>query len=734
MEINIKLQYASDDPPLPVIAACNIAGVTLSLEASLSSGCAPRFIFGDGSKLEGLYVLLRHIGRTFTHLKLYGHSDMQSGQIDEWLDYIPIFYQGSAFEAACSYVDSYLPTCTFLVGQDLSIADITLWSALARTSKRWESLRRSMKYKNLVRWYDSLTFEYSSSLDQVLRMVAGKIKPSPEILRNSNADHGKTNAPGLNCDELDLPNAEYGKVCLRFAPEPSGFLHIGHAKTVLLNQYFKDKYDGRIIMRLDDTNPEKESNEFVESLLKDVEILGIVYDATTFTSDYFPQLMELAERLILEDKAYVDDTPVEQMRIERKIGVASKCRNTSVEKNLELWKEMIVGSERGMMCCLRGKLDYKNPNKCLRDPVYYRVNTVPHHRVGTKYKVYPTYDFASPFVDALEGVTHALRSDEYRDRDAQYHWIQDHMGVKKVHIYEYSKLNMAYTVLSKRKLLWFVQRGRVDGWDDPRLPTVQGILRRGLKIEALKQFILEQGASSNQNLMEWDKMWSINKRIIDPVCPRHTAVFEDHRVLVTLTNGPIEPYVCIIPRHKKCKEAGSKGTLYTKNIWIDYADALCVSTNEEVTLMDWGNAIIKEIKTDDRGTVVQLLGELHLEGSVKTTKLKLTWLPETDELVRLQLVDFDYLITTKKLPKEKDGKKKNGKIQTEEDFLRVVNPDTRKDTFALGDSNMRNLKCGDIIQLERKGYFRCDVPFSKHSKLMVLFAIPDGRQRINGIH
>ena len=245
-------------------------------------------------------------------------------------------------------------------------------------------------------------------------------------------------------------------------------------------------------MRFDDTNPAKESNEFVDNLLKDIETLGIKYETVTYTSDYFPKLMEMAEKLISEGKAYVDDTPREQMQKERMDGIESRCRNNSLEENMKLWKEMIASSERGLQCCIRGKLDMQDPNKSLRDPVYYRCNPIPHHRIGSKYKVYPTYDFACPFVDAIEGITHALRSSEYHDRNAQYYRIQEDMGVRKVEIYEFSRLNMVYTLLSKRKLLWFVQNGKVDGWDDPRFPTVQGIVRRGLKIEALIQFILEQ--------------------------------------------------------------------------------------------------------------------------------------------------------------------------------------------------------------------------------------------------
>jgi glutamyl-tRNA synthetase len=426
--------------------------------------------------------------------------------------------------------------------------------------------------------------------------------------------------------------------------------------------------------------------------------------------------MELAEKIIREGKAYIDDTPREQMQKERMDGIESKCRNNGVDESLKLWKEMIAGSERGLQCCLRGKLNMQDPNKSLRDPVYYRCNPIPHHRIGAKYKIYPTYDFACPFVDAKEGITHALRSSEYHDRNAQYHRIQEDMGVKKVLIYEFSRLNLVYTLLSKRKLLWFVQNGKVDGWDDPRFPTVQGIVRRGLKIEALIQFIVEQGGSKNLNLMEWDKLWSINKKIIDPVCPRHTAVVEERRVLLTLTNGPEEPFNRIIPKHKKYEGAGDKVTTYTKSVWMDHADAVSISVNEEVTLMDWGNAVVKEIHKDQDGNLTQLTGVLHLEGSVKSTKLKLTWLPEIAELVSLSLMDFGYLITKKKL-------------EEDEEFTDVLNPCTKMETAALGDTNMRNLKRGDVLQLERKGYFRCDVPFVRPSKPIVLFAIPDGRNK-----
>uniref|UniRef100_A0A0D9Y6L7 glutamate--tRNA ligase n=1 Tax=Oryza glumipatula TaxID=40148 RepID=A0A0D9Y6L7_9ORYZ len=708
-----KLAFPQDSPPLAILCAAKVAGVSLTLDPKLASGSAPTLHLGSGDFIHGVNTILRYIAHVASVTSFYGQDAIQAAYVDQWLDYAPVILSGSEFEAACSFLNGYLASRTFLVSYGLSIADIVVWSNLAGTGQRWESLRRSKKYQNLVRWFNSIA-DYSDTLDEVVSAYVGKrgIGKSPAPSLKEKLPDSKQN---ISTPEVDLPGAKVGEVCVRFAPEPSGYLHIGHAKAGLLNKYFAERYKGRLIVRFDDTNPSKESNEFVENVLKDVETLGIKYDIVTYTSDYFPQLMEMAENLIKQGKAYVDDTPKEQMRSERMDGVESKCRNNSVEDNLSLWKEMINGTERGMQCCVRGKLDMQDPNKSLRDPVYYRCNTDPHHRVGSKYKVYPTYDFACPFVDALEGVTHALRSSEYHDRNAQYYRILQEMGLRRVEIYEFSRLNMVYTVLSKRKLLWFVQNKKVEDWTDPRFPTVQGIVRRGLKVEALVQFILEQGASKNLNLMEWDKLWTINKKIIDPVCGRHTAILKDQRVLFTLTNGPEEPFIRVLPRHKKYEGAGKKATTFTNKIWLESADASVISIGEEVTLMDWGNAIIKEIKTEN-GIITELLGELHLEGSVKMTKLKLTWLPDIEDLVSLSLVEFDYLIKKKKL-------------EEDEDFLDNLNPCTRQEFSALGDANMRNLKQGEIIQLERKGYYRCDAPFIRSSKPIVLFAIPDGRQK-----
>jgi glutamyl-tRNA synthetase len=289
-----------------------------------------------------------------------------------------------------------------------------------------------------------------------------------------------------------------GNVVTRFPPEPSGYLHIGHAKAALLNQYFAEQYKGKLIIRFDDTNPSKEKVEFEDSIKEDLKLIGITADAVTHTSDYFDKIYELALEMIKNGKAYVDDTDQATMREQRMEGIASKSRDLSVEENLKRFEEMKNATEfvsdctcicdgnecewdvkqrcasQGMTCCLRAKISVDNPNKAMRDPVIYRVNVAPHHYTGDKYKVYPTYDFACPIVDSIEGVTHALRTNEYRDRNPQYYWMLDALNLRKPTIWDFSRINFVYTLLSKRKLQWFVDQALVTGWDDPRFPTVRG--------------------------------------------------------------------------------------------------------------------------------------------------------------------------------------------------------------------------------------------------------------------
>jgi glutamyl-tRNA synthetase len=243
------------------------------------------------------------------------------------------------------------------------------------------------------------------------------------------------------------------------------------------------------------------------------------------------------------------------MRKERTEGIASKCRDQTVEENLKIWEEMLGAdpSQEIKKYCVRGKLDYLCANKCLRDPVFYRFTDVPHHRLGTKYKLYPTYDFACPIVDSLEGVTHCLRANEYSDRIPMYKWVLNAFNLPDINIYEFSRLNLVHTVLSKRNLKWFVNNKIVDDWVDPRFPTVQGVLRRGLKVQTLRDFMLAQGPSKNTNLMEWDKIYAMNRDIIDPTARRLFAVSTENGVTIHIENLPSDVEEVTVDWYQKVK-------------------------------------------------------------------------------------------------------------------------------------------------------------------------------------
>jgi len=520
---------------------------------------------------------------------------------------------------------------------------------------QWLKIRKS--FPHLSRW-----FEFVSSLPapaDVAEQFGRKPRAAPDMVgalgSASSANKACTDTGGSF--DIDLPGTEEGKVVTRFPPEPSGYLHIGHAKAALLNQEIANRFKGRMLVRFDDTNPSKEKDEYVDNIINDIKRLGLVFENITYTSDYFPQLVDLAERLIRAGHVYADDTPVDQMREERMQGIPSSRRERSVEDNLRVWTEMQAGSEEGKANCLRIKLDMSAANKALRDPVCYRCNPTHHWRTGHTYKCYPTYDFACPFVDAFEGVTHALRTSEYKDREAQFYWIlklQQSVwpDLPYVHMWDYARLSFIYTVLSKRKLTWFVDNGIVNGWDDPRMPTVQGMLRRGLQVQALREFILSQGASKNVTYQEWDKIWTINKKIIDPVCPRHTAIATEGRVPVNLSGAPSEEIVDV-PRHQKNSSVGMKKQLRSGSLWLDQADAVLLSDGEEVTLMAWGNVIIDRVHREVAGgPVTGVDAHLHLEGDFRKTKLKLTWLADSTELPLLELNHLGYLITKRKLEEE----------------------------------------------------------------------------------
>ncbi|KAI9355924.1 tRNA synthetases class I, catalytic domain-containing protein [Zopfochytrium polystomum] len=693
---------------LPVQFASLDAGKSAELTVPASS-TASEF------SLSSTYPVLRLLSKyTPEYAAALGTADpVKASQIDYWLDFcVDSLAPTAAFKplsAAFSKLDSHLKLRSFLVGYHLTVADIACWGALRSSPIFNKQLRAGSDIGTyLQRW-----FSHVESLDFVNQALSD-IEKAVNDSNKAKKDQGSF--------DIGLKDAQPGKVVTRFPPEPSGYLHIGHAKAALLNDYFARHYEGKLLLRFDDTNPSKEKMEFEESIKEDLSLLGIKPDALSYTSDYFKQLHDIATDMIKKGLAYADDADMETMREERLEMKDSKCRNLPVEESLRRFAEMTKGSEEGLRNCLRAKINMQDKNGALRDPVIYRCNLTPHHRTGTTWKVYPTYDLACPVVDSIEGVTHALRSNEYRDRNVQYEWFLKALNLRWVHMWDFSRINFVYTLLSKRKLTWFVDTGVVSGWDDPRVPTVRGIRRRGMTIQALREYILMQGASQKLLELEWDKIWAKNKSVIDPIAPRHTGIVRDKITKVRVVDrDSFKPYAKETLKHKKNPDVGMKTTVYSSELYIEFADAKDLSAGEEVTFMDWGNVIIEKIQwTEDKSFIGIIDISLNLDGDFKKTKKKLTWLsraiPEgRPELapVKLLLLDYDFLINKKKLEEGDELK----------DFLTPV---SEFKTEAWGDWNLRLCKKGDIIQLERKGYYIIDKPFASEAEPIHLILIPDG--------
>ncbi len=548
-------------------------------------------------------------------------------------------------------------------------------------------------------------------------LLGGNDAPKTVAVETQSKTNLNVGAKG-NAGKLKLKNCEYGKVCTRFPPEPSGYMHIGHLKAALMNNYFARAYGGTLLLRFDDTNPSKEKTEFVDAFLRDLKILNIVPDRISHSSDHFDKVMELATKMIQEGKAYVDSTEKEQIKKERFDGIESQCRSHPIDVNLKMWKEMIEGTPEGQTYVLRAKIDMKNPNKCLRDPAIYRCNVnTPHLRTKTKYKVYPLYDFVCPILDSIEGVTHALRSSEYHDHNPLYHWVIKALGLRHVELEDFSRLDFKWTLLSKRKLQWFVDNGHVDSWDDPRFPTIQGILRRGMSVEVLTEYILSLGPSKTPTRQEMDKLWALNKKFIDPNVPRYSVVDAEDRVVLHIDGAPTEVEARNVARHKKNPALGQKTTRYLNRVWIEGIDAASFAVGEQVTLMDWGNVAITAV--DKEGEKVSAVhGKFIPNGDFSETK-KITWLADTKDLIDVDIIEYDTIIT-------KDH------LEPDEDFVNFVRTPSRFQFKAIGDANLRLLNVGDKIQLERRGYFICDRINSERSTL-TLIMVPDGRARDHSV-
>uniref|UniRef100_A0A4W6G2N3 Bifunctional glutamate/proline--tRNA ligase n=1 Tax=Lates calcarifer TaxID=8187 RepID=A0A4W6G2N3_LATCA len=651
-----------------------------SVQVSVEEGKDTRLNVSDEVQFNDTNSIIRYLARVAPALGLYGTNMMEQTEVDHWLEFSARRLCGQpGLPVALRELDLALSLRTFLVGHALTLADLAIWAALKGQYHQGKS------FSHISRWFSFLSSQVPFTA------VGNKYasKKAPMNKSNKKQDVGKF---------VELPGAEMGKVVVRFPPEASGYLHIGHAKAALLNQHYQVTFKGKLIMRFDDTNPEKEKEDFEKVILEDVAMLQIHPDQFTYTSDHFPTIMRFAEQLLAEGKAYIDNTPPEQMKQEREQRVESQCRNNTVEQNMKMWSEMKAGTEFGQTCCMRAKIDMKSNNGCMRDPTLYRCKNTSHPRTGNTYRVYPTYDFACPIVDSLEGVTHALRTTEYHDRDEQFYWVINALRLRKPYIWEYARLNLNNTVLSKRKLTWFVDQGYVDGWDDPRFPTVRGVLRRGMTVEGLKQFIAAQGGSRSVVNMEWDKIWAFNKKVIDPVAPRYTALSTSYVVPVSVPEAKEEMQQ--VAKHPKNTEVGMKEVWYGPRVLIEGADAETLSEGEVVTFINWGNLIITKINKGADGKVVSMEARLNLDNKDYKKTTKITWLAETNSAPLLPTICINYQPLISKAVITKD-----------DDFKEYINKNSKLEEKMLGDPCLKNLKKGDIIQLQRRGFYICDQPY-----------------------
>ncbi|KAM7060635.1 bifunctional glutamate/proline--tRNA ligase isoform 2-T2 [Acridotheres tristis] len=707
----LSLTVDAGSPPLG--ALLTVEHVKNDVEISVQEGKETILSVSEQVSFTDVNSIARYLARVAASAGLYGLNLLEHTEIDHWLEFSATkLSTASQFPSAIQELNHCLSLRTYLVGNSLSLADLCVWAVLKDNSTWQEQLEQNKAPVHAKRWYSFL--EAQRAFQSVgAKWAAGTPKAKMATEKEKKADVGKF---------VELPGAEMGKVIVRFPPEASGYLHIGHAKAALLNQHYQVNFKGKLIMRFDDTNPEKEKEDFEKVILEDVAMLHIKPDQFTYTSDHFETIMKYAEKLIQEGKAYVDDTPAEQMKAEREQRVESKHRNNCVNKNLQMWEEMKKGTEYGQTCCLRAKIDMSSNNGCMRDPTLYRCKNQPHPRTGSTYKVYPTYDFACPIVDSIEGVTHALRTTEYHDRDEQFYWIIEALGIRKPYIWEYSRLNLNNTVLSKRKLTWFVNEGLVDGWDDPRFPTVRGVLRRGMTVEGLKQFIAAQGSSRSVVNMEWDKIWAFNKKVIDPVAPRYTALLKDAVVPVNIPEAQEE--MKEVAKHPKNADVGLKPVWYSSRVLIEGADAETLAEGEVVTFINWGNITITKLSRNSSGKIVSIDAKLNLDNKDFKKTTKITWLAETPRapLIPTVCVNYEHLITKPVLGKD-------------EDFKQYINRNSKQEELMLGDPCLKELKKGDIIQLQRRGFFICDQPYEPVSPYSckdapcILIYIPDGHTK-----
>jgi glutaminyl-tRNA synthetase len=534
--------------------------------------------------------------------------------------------------------------------------------------------------------------------------------------------------------ENDIKSGRYGgRVHTRFPPEPNGYLHIGHAKSALLNYWIAQEYGGKFNLRFDDTNPEKEEQEYVDAIKRDVKWLGVDWeDREFYASDYFEQLYQWAEELIKKGKAYVCDLSPEEVseyrgkaiiqdgKIITPPGKESPYRNRSVEENLDLFRRMRAGEFPDGSKTLRAKIDMAHPNLNMRDPVMYRIMHVPHHRTGTQWCIYPTYDWAHGQSDSIEGITHSICTLEFEDHRPLYDWFLDQLGIHHPRQIEFARLNLTYTVMSKRLLLQLVQGGYVRGWDDPRMPTLAGMRRRGYTPEAIHEFVRRVGVSKRESITEIELLEHCVRQDLNKRAPRRMAVLDPLKVvLVNYPDDQVEWLEAI--NNPEDPSAGTRQVPFSKVLYIERDDFMenppkdfyRLAPGREVRLRYAYFIKCVDVIKDSHGNVIELHctydpatrgGEAPDGRKVKATIHWVSAQHAIDAEVRL----YDRLFTK---PDPLD-------VPEGHDWKENINPNSLIVlTNCKLEPSLADAKVGERFQFERKGYF-CVDPDSTEKKLV----------------
>lgn len=501
-----------------------------------------------------------------------------------------------------------------------------------------------------------------------------------------------------------------GRVHTRFPPEPNGYLHIGHAKSICLNFGLGEEYKGLTNLRFDDTNPEKEDVEYVNSIKADVEWLGFHWDGDVrYASDYFGKMYDYAKKLISLGKAYVDDQTAEEIRQTRgdfsTPGTNSPYRDRSVEENLKLFEEMKEGKYKDGEKVLRAKIDMADPNIVMRDPVLYRIVNAEHHRTGSEWSIYPMYDFAHPIEDAIERITHSVCTLEFEVHRPLYNWVlEDWEDTEKPRQIEFARLNVTKMVMSKRKLRALVEAGLVSGWDDPRMPTISGLRRRGYTPEAIRDFCDRIGVAKADSTVDIALLEFCIREDLKLKAPRPMVVIDPVKVIIdNYPEGQTEP--CVVENNPENEELGTREVMFGREIYIERADFMeepvkkffRLAPGKEVRLKGAYFITCQSVVKDENGTITEIHCTYDPEtksGSGCTRKVKgtLHWV-EASTAVDIETRLYDYLLKA-----EFDGK----------DFLADFNHESLQVMHSKGEASLANTVPGDRFQFLRQGYFVTD--------------------------